>query len=109
MRTRVSSQDVVLYPACALLSSHSSLDDPLFFEVFEQNHSGLLRCRDRGIDGDLGMGRRFIRIVNAGEVFQLTGAGLLVKTFGIARLACLDRRVDEDFDERELAFRMQSA
>ena len=32
----MSSQDVVLYPACALLSSHSSLDDPLFFEVFGQ-------------------------------------------------------------------------
>ena len=55
------------------------------------------------------MKRGFVRIVNAGKVLQLTGAGFLVEPFRVALLTDLDGSVDVDLDKRQLSLDMQGA
>src|ERR671917_2214183 len=63
-----------------------------------------------GLGGGIPVGRReaqiwvlgrLVRVVDAGEAPDLPRAGLGVEALGVAGLAHLDRRVDEDLDERQ--------
>jgi hypothetical protein len=54
-----------------------------------------------GPQQQVGRLRRLVRVVDAGEVRDLAGAGLGVQPLGVARLADRERRVDEDLDERQ--------
>lgn len=55
------------------------------------------------VNHDLRSKRRLIRVVNAGEVLDFTGAGEPVHTFCIARFADRQRRIDKDFHETVFA------
>src|SRR5262249_28116452 len=68
-----------------------------------------LRRSSGGVESQLGLVWGLVRVVDAGEVLQLAGARFLVQPFGVALLACVDRRVDVDLDERQFALDMQSA
>jgi hypothetical protein len=46
---------------------------------------------------DIGRLRRFIRIVQPGEIRDFTGTGAAIQALGIALLADIERRVDKDF------------
>ena len=46
-----------------------------------------------------GASGRLVRVVDAGETFDLAAARLGVHALDVARLADLQRRVDEHFDE----------
>ena len=61
---------------------------------------GVLRA---GVEHQFGLGRGFVRIVDAGEALELAGAGLLVEALRVAGFADFDRGVDEDLDEVALA------
>ena len=52
-----------------------------------------------GVQRDLGVHRRLVGIVDAGEALDLAAAGLGVHSLGVALLAHLERRVDEHLDE----------
>src|SRR5437016_9792313 len=53
------------------------------------------------------MKRRFVRIINAGKVFQLAGSGLLVQPFRIALFTGLDGGVEIDFDKWQFGLHME--
>lgn len=52
-----------------------------------------------GLDGDFGLGGLLVGSGDAGKLLDLTGAGLLVETLGVALLGDLERHVDIDLDE----------
>ena len=52
-------------------------------------------------DVDLWVLRRLVWAADAGELWDLTRAGKLVKTLGITRLGDLKRQIDKDLDELE--------
>ena len=52
-----------------------------------------------GVEGDLGVERGLVRVVDAGETLDLAGAGLGVEALDVAPLADLDRGVAVDLDE----------
>ena len=54
-------------------------------------------------DDDLGRLRRLVTLSDAGEILDLSGHGLFVKTLGIARDAFRKRRINENLDEFILA------
>ena len=55
----------------------------------------------RRVQHQLGVERRLVGVVDAGEARELAGPGLGVEALRVALLALLDRRVDEDLDERQ--------
>src|SRR5262249_53492804 len=84
-------------------------ENTLPFEVVQQQRGGILRGRSGGVDRQLGLLGRFVGVVDAGEVFQLAGAGLFVQALGVALLAGLDGRGDVDFAEGEVALVVDGA
>src|SRR5262245_12219517 len=52
---------------------------PLLLQILEDEHGRLLRRGAGGVDGQLGLERRLVGVVDAGEVLQLPGASLLVQ------------------------------
>src|SRR5208337_70694 len=50
-------------------------------------------------DDDLWRLRRLVTLSDTGEIFDLSGHGFFVKTFGIARDAFRKRRIDENLDK----------
>jgi hypothetical protein len=59
---------------------------------------GAAVCRG---EAQVGLDRRLVRVVDAGEPGDLTRPGLGVQPLGIAGLAHLERGVDEHLDERQ--------
>ena len=59
------------------------------------------RAVGRG-EHQLGLVGRLVGVVDAGEPGDLAGPGLGVEALGVALLALLDRRVDEDLDEGQV-------
>ena len=91
-------------------ASRSVRDDA---EVDERGqHDGRLlerRRRRPGVSTQLGLVGRLVGVVDAGEARDLAGPGLGVEALRVALLALLDRRVDEDLDEREAGRRRAPA
>src|ERR1700751_2366453 len=56
--------------------------------------SGFFRTQLRGIDHDLGLGWRFVRIGNSGEFFYDPGPRFRIKAFAIALLTYIKRCSD---------------
>ena len=52
-------------------------------------------------DVDLWVLRRLVWAADAGELWDLTRAGKLVKAFGVTRLGDLKRQINKDLDELE--------
>src|SRR5436190_20266181 len=52
-----------------------------------------------GVQRQLGRRRRLVRIVDAGEAAELAAPRLGVEALAVARLADVERGVDEDLDE----------
>src|SRR5712692_4338438 len=82
-------------------------NDAVSFQVIQKENCCLLRGRGRGVNGQFRVERRFIGIVDAGEVLQLAGASFLVEPFGIALLTGLDRSIEVYLDKRQLPRNMQ--
>ena len=61
--------------------------------------SGGIACF--GAKHELRVRRRFVWVVDTGEPGDLAGTRLAIQALRIAGLAHLDRRVDEDLDERQ--------
>ena len=59
----------------------------------------LLGTQLDGVDRDFRIRWRLIGAVNASEILQLTGPGLLLEPLHIASLRFFQRRVDKDFYE----------
>src|SRR5262249_29617448 len=68
---------------------------------------GLLRSGVGRVDGEFRLERLLVRVVDAGEVFQLSSTGFLVQALRIALFAGGNRRIDENLDERQLACHVQ--
>src|SRR5208283_355808 len=68
-------------------------------QSFDDHIRRLFRRDLRGVDVNLRGLRRFIRAVDAGEVLQLAGPGLLVQPLHVAPLGVFQLGVDEDLDE----------
>src|SRR5262249_5326284 len=81
----------------------------VIFQVFQQHNCRFLRRGRGGVNRQFGAERRLIRVIDAREVFQLTGPGFLVEPFRIALLARGDRRADMNLDKGELPGRVQRA
>lgn len=52
-----------------------------------------------GIENDFRRFGHLVRVVDAGELLDLTGSSLLVKALRVACLASLERGLAKDFDE----------
>lgn len=52
-----------------------------------------------GVECEFGGQRALVRVIDPGKTGDFAGAGFLVQTFGVARFADAQRRIDEDFDE----------
>jgi len=77
------------------LQAQLALDlDPAEDELHKGRHARV-NVEQVGAQLELGRGRRLVRRRNSGEVGKLAGARAAVKAFGIARLAYVERRVDE--------------
>src|SRR5262249_10983677 len=90
--------------ACATVSEcacdvASGRNKPLLAQILQHDESGLVGLERGCVDGDLGVERGLVRAINASEVFQFAGPGLLVEALGITRLAGLDGRGHVDLDE----------
>ena len=64
------------------------------------------RRRLDGLDDQVGLLRRLVRAVHAGEVLDGAGAGLFIQPLGVALHADLDGGIDEDFQEFALAHQL---
>jgi hypothetical protein len=53
----------------------------------------------RRVESQLGVGRRFVRVINPRKTLDFAGTGLLIQALGIARLANVDRSIDKDFNK----------
>src|SRR5215213_6151745 len=52
-----------------------------------------------GVNDQLGIERRLIRIVDAGEALNLAGQRFFIQALGIARNRHIERHVDEDLEK----------
>src|SRR5208282_2960170 len=86
-----------------------SLKNALFFKEIKQYYGRVLRRCGCGVNRQLRAKRRFVGVVDAGEVLQLTCACFLVEALGVALLAGLDWRVEVNFEERQLSGDMKGA
>src|SRR3954466_13881881 len=80
-----------------------SLDHATAVQVGHDCFGGLLGRGGGGVDSQVGILRRLVGGVDAGEVLQVAAPRLLVEAFWIAPLGHVERRVDEDLDELPLA------
>src|SRR5262245_28597356 len=87
----------------------SSSDNTPLAQVPEDARRLVLRRQRGRVEGQLGLERGLVRVVDAGEPLDLAGAGLLVEALGVALLARLDRRVHEHLDERQAGLDVQLA
>ena len=72
-------------------------------EIGDDEVGILFRRTRRRVNDDLRTQRHLIRVINAGEVLDLTGAGEPVQAFCVACFADLERRINKDFDETGFA------
>ena len=91
----------LLTPSERRIANRTSLggDQALGLEVGEDLLGVLLRRLAGGLDPDLGVLRLLVGVGDAGELLDLTRAGLRVEALGVALLAVLERGGDEDLDE----------
>src|SRR5512132_1740758 len=68
-------------------------------EQREDRRGRLLRRLVLGVERELGVERRLVRIRDPGELLDLAPEGLLVEPLDVALRADLDRGLDEDLDE----------
>src|SRR5438067_10937845 len=68
-------------------------------QMIEQARGALLDRFYRAVNKEIGRERRFVRIRDASEVFDLAGERLLVKPFDIAFDEHRKRRTHEDFNK----------
>ena len=76
-----------------------TLDIEMLDEIGDYSCARLLRAFAVVAEHELGGLRRFIGLIDAGEILDLSGERLFVKTLRVARDALFERRVDEDLDE----------
>src|SRR5262245_13140698 len=77
------------------------------FQVVQNDQGCLLRAEVRRVDLQLGLERFLIRIVDAREALQLSGAGFLIESLGVPRLTCGNRRAHVNLDKRQLPLDVQ--
>src|SRR5215472_10535749 len=68
-------------------------------QVRHHEIGGLLGAELGRVDADLGMLRRLVRGVDAGEVLELPAAGLAIEPLDVAAFGHGERRVDEHLEE----------
>src|SRR4051794_20001791 len=68
------------------------LDDAALVKKVEHGGDFFLQAHLVALEHELGVGRLFVRIVNAGEVLDLAGARLLVEALRVALLGDRERR-----------------
>jgi len=56
-------------------------------------------CLNIGIQRDLSISRRLVRVINTGKVFNLTGARFFVQPFWIALFSTFQRTINMHFDK----------
>jgi len=76
----------------------------LFHQVAEDAHGALLRAQLARVYPEFWFVRRFVRVVDAGEILEFASAGLLVEPLGVPLFAHLDGRVHEHFHEEKPGF-----
>jgi hypothetical protein len=85
-----------------LIASRSSIAFPKHAVGFQELKNRVRGCVGREllrVDVQLRIARRFVRIVDAGEVFDLPGPRFLIESLRIARLSGSERNIDMHFDE----------
>lgn len=71
----------------------------LLLQISRDDYHRLLRAELVASDPDLGVLGLLVRRTNAGEVLDLTGAGLLIEALGVALFRDFDGDLDVDLDE----------
>jgi len=69
------------------------------FQQLDEHDGGLLGLDLGGVQHEFGLERGLIRVVDAGEAFELAGAGFFIEPLGVALLADLDWGIAKDFEE----------
>src|SRR5690606_31775108 len=83
--------------------------EAVFVEVVDDGLNLLLQGHVGGLEVNLGVGRRIVGVVDAGEILDLAGPGFFVQPLGVALLGLLDGAVDVDLDKGHAGFLVQLA
>ena len=76
-----------------------TLQDAILLEAAEEHVDALLDLQLVRFEGNLGVERLLVRIIDAGEVLELSGLNASVLALGIALLELVDGNVEEDLVE----------
>ena len=90
--------------ACEMVFS----DNVVVHQVIDDHRYLVLQRHFVRVQMNLGVNRRFIRVVDAGEILDLASTSFLVQALGVTRFCYLECAIDENLNKFEIGSFMQT-